>query len=450
MPPVPIWQAPGTPKDWHLENIFAGSTGHVFVAASCFGFTMYGTSGGAADLDELDSKGAYLGTRSITDVGGGGLDARTSVFGPRYHAFAISIPHSMGIRYDRLEGDAVSLQWQKGNWDEYAYLGLVTGNADGDLFASFTGATFGAPLTTWSFPWGVEDGNLVVKWNSAGGHVYTKNVAPSPSVVTAGNSGDAFLAGAFTPGADLGCGPLAGAGGDYVARLDPIGQCLWSHAISGTLNAGGSLAILASAADGSAIVADSHFSGTTDLGCGPMTAAPGGSSFVARLDAAGACLWSKSFDVHDVIPSLFPSGDLLVSMPFTGTIDLGGGPLTSAGAQDVAVARLDGSSGAQVWSKSFGTAGVSLCPGPALRCNAVADANGSVVLSGALTGWVDFGGGPLGSMAAQTYAVKLDGNGSFLWHHAWPDHTFVAVDPCGAVLGASDVGAYITVDKLAP
>lgn len=106
--------------------------------------------------------------------------------------------------------------------------------------------------------------------------------------------------------------------------------------------------------------------------------------------------------------------------------------------------------GAHVWSKSFGSPGVGLCGGLGQRCNAVADANGSVVLSGALTGWVDSGGGPLGSMAAQTYAVKLDGGGAFLWQHPWPDHTTVKVDPCGAVVGAYDAGPYMTVDKLAP
>ena len=77
-------------------------------------------------------------------------------------------------------------------------------------------------------------------------------------------------------------------------------------------------------------------------------------------------------------------------------------------------------------------------------------ANGSVPLARALIGWVDFGGGPIGSMAEQTHAVKLDGAGAFLWHHRLPAQTLVTPDPCGAAITANDNGVDVTVTKLAP
>jgi hypothetical protein len=446
--PTSGWQVPGSPKGWQLDDVFTGSTGRVFVATSYFDFVSANNSPGGLDLYELDSHGAYLGTRNVSDIGGG-FDAVATVFGPRYHAVSAVIPHGMGVRYERLDGDAVALKWQKGSLEPFDYIGSVAGNADGELFVSFSGQT--TPfVSTWMFPWGVEQGIFLVKWSNTGAHVFTRDLGQSARFVTPGNSGDVFVGGALTPGFDLGCGPIAGSGAFYVGRVDAAGQCLWSRAIAGVATGNGHLIALPPAVDGSIVLVESGFNGTLDLGCGPMTSAPSGSSFAAKLDASGACVWSKSFDVLKLSPSLFPSGDLLLSTLFTGTIALGGGPLTSVGTEDFAVARLDGSTGNHVWSKSFGSAGVGLCGGFFPHCVAVADANGSVVLSGGLTGWVDFGGGPLGSMAAQTYAVKLDGGGAFLWQHPWPDHTFVKVDPCGAVVGAYDAGPYMTVDKLAP
>ncbi|MEP7122716.1 MAG: hypothetical protein ABJE95_17460 [Byssovorax sp.] len=401
-----------------------------------------------ASLDELDSQGAYLGNRQLSGLGGG-IYVSSSVAGVRNHVFGAFISLIMGDHRNQLEGDAVSLSWQVSTWDTYGNLGTAKVDAAGNLFASFLGAPFGPIYTSWTFPWGVEPGNLIVKWNSVGAHVFTKVVPWSTHFITPGKSGDVFLGGALAAGFDLGCGPIAGAGPHYVARLDAAGSCLWSHAITGSSNPAGSLEGVGSAADGSVTVLDWSFTGTLDIGCGPMTAAPGGSSFAARLDASGACVWSKSFPVQRLYASLFPSGDLLLSASFTGTLDFGGAPLTSVGDRDLAVARLD-PSGAHVWSERFGTVGVALCPFPSSPCRAAATETGAVVLSGPLTGWVDFGNGPVGSMAAQTYAVKLDGAGAPLWSHLLPDSTFVSPDPCGAVLAAFDAGTVVTVDKLAP
>lgn len=435
------------PKGWHLDNVLTGSTGRVFVDASYYakGSGPYVSPVGIT-LDELDSHGAYLGQRILTDFGGG-IGGGATVSGVRHQLFGAYVALKGGEHVDYLEGDAVGLAWQLHGSDIEAHLSDRALNADGDAFAAFEGAWFG--ITEWQFPWGLEEGTFVVKWTSLGGHAFTRAIPHSIAFLRPGSSGDVFLGGAASPGFDLGCGPLAGAGPHYVARLDAAGQCLWNHAVTGGSSPADSLSALGSAADGSVVVVDSNFTSTLDIGCGPMTAAPGGSSFAARLDASGACVWSKSFPVQKLNASLFPSGDLLLSAPFTGTLDFGGGPLTSVGDRDLAVARLD-PSGAQVWSKSFGAAGVSLCPGSPPRCNAVTAATGAVVLSGALTGWVDFGNGPVGSMAAQTYAVKLDGAGALLWSHLLPDNTLVTPDPCGAVLGAFESGAMITVDKLAP
>ncbi len=423
------------PQGWQLQDIFAGSTARIFVSTSYSIAVAGGTHAVGIQLDELDSSGLYLGNRALTGVGGG-IFAGAWVYGDRHHVFSATILEGMGLHSDKIETDTIAQGWFNLGYKAGVFPSTV--NAGGELFAVYRQA--GVP-------------SELFKLNTAGQQVFSRTVPDHVSLIP-GAGGDIFLAGTQGAGFDLGCGPIAGPGAAYLARLDATGQCLWSHGIDVDYGATGYLDSLGQTADGSVILFDVHFQGTVDVGCGPLTSSPSGSTLLAKVDASGACVWSQKLDVIDPDIRLSPSGDLLVSLPFTGTIDLGGGPLTSLGTRDLAIARLD-ASGAHVWSERFGAPGAAFCPdwpscGQSGKATAAAD--GSVVLSGPLTGWVDFGGGPLGSMVEQTYVVKLDGSGAFLWHHLLPAHTLTTVDPCGAVLCARDVGVAVgvTVNKLAP
>jgi hypothetical protein len=393
-----------------------------------------GTYAVGAQLDELDGNGGYLGNRALTDSGGG-FFSTASIHGDRHHVFLATINHGMGFHSERIETDTIA----KG-WSSLAYNAGIFGiavNPGGELFATFR---YGAPPQ-------------LFKWDTAGQQVFTKTL-PDLVGLLAGDSGDIVLVGTQGAGFDLGCGPIAGPGAAYLARLDPSGQCLWSHGIDVDTSTTGYLGSLGRTADGGVILFDGHFQGTVDVGCGPVVSGPNGGTLLAKVDVSGACVWSEKLDVIDPLIRRSPSDDFLLVLAFTGTIDLGGGPLTSLGARDLAVARLD-ASGAHVWSERFGAPGAALCLDPPFCSQsgkAVSAADGSVILAGPLTGWVDFGGGPVGSMSEQTYVVKLDGSGAFLWQHLLPAHTFTTVDPCGAVFCARDAGAAagVTVNKLAP
>jgi hypothetical protein len=178
-----------------------------------------------------------------------------------------------------------------------------------------------------------------------------------------------------------------------------------------------------------------------------MTSSSGTSTFVAKLDACGACLWSRSFETPAVDVELFPGGDLLLSTTYSGSLDLGGGPLHSAGTTDVAVGRLS-ASGAPLWSRSLGAAGATVT-----RSQTTADATGGAALVLSVTGTADFGGGPVSGSGV---LLKLDAAGALRWQKA-PFSGIVASDACGAVLAASDCtscapnnGWGVSVVKLAP
>ena len=78
------------------------------------------------------------------------------------------------------------------------------------------------------------------------------------------------------------------------------------------------------------------------------------------------------------------AGQITLGGYFFGQLDLGGGPLTSAGSTDGFLARLD-PSGAHVWSKSFGG------PDGDQLNGLVVDAAGNVAVAGAIGGRRDDG-----------------------------------------------------------
>jgi hypothetical protein len=73
---------------------------------------------------------------------------------------------------------------------------------------------------------------------------------------------------------------------------------------------------------------------------------------------------------------------------FEGSVDYGDGPLTSAGAQDIVVTRVDGQ-GAALWTRRFGGLDWDVAGAVAV------EPGGSSYVTGAFGGTVDFGGGPL-------------------------------------------------------
>src|SRR5689334_22144899 len=90
-------------------------------------------------------------------------------------------------------------------------------------------------------------------------------------------------------------------------------------------------------------------------------------------------LWSKRFgDVSADSPqglSVDGSGNVLYSGNFQGTVDFGGGGLTSAGAEDMFIAKF-APDGTHIWSKRFGSTGTDRAR------SVVADSAGNVYLAG--------------------------------------------------------------------
>jgi hypothetical protein len=148
---------------------------------------------------------------------------------------------------------------------------------------------------------------------------------------------------------------------------------------------------------GGNVLVTGSFQGAVDFGGGPLTSAGSTDIFVAKHSGTdGTHLWARrfggaSFDGASGV-AVDGAGNVLVTGSFQGTVNLGGGPLTSAGSTDIFVAKHSGTDGTHLWARRFG--GTSSDGGVP---DVAVDGAGNVLVTGSFQGTVDFGGGPLTS-----------------------------------------------------
>lgn len=136
---------------------------------------------------------------------------------------------------------------------------------------------------------------------------------------------------------------------------------------------------------------------TTNLGGAPLTAAGDPTllhddAWVARYRADGSHGWSNrpggdGIETASAV-TVDDAGDVYVTGGFADPVDFGGGVRAGGGGF---VVKLAGGTGAYVWDRTFGATGTAMTFG------ITTTTSGVVVMSGAFTGTIDFGGGPRNS-----------------------------------------------------
>jgi hypothetical protein len=248
-------------------------------------------------------------------------------------------------------------------------------------------------------------------------------------------SGNVFVTGYFGGTAVFGGDSLVSAGGRdiFLTKYDATGAYQWSERFGGT---GDDVArSVATDAFGNVFVAG-FFGDTADFGGGPLTSAGGQDIFIAKYDAAGAHQWSERFGSigNDIAYSIATdaSGNVFVTGYFGGTVDFGGGNLMSAGALDIYLAKYN-AAGAHQWSKRFGStfsdSGQSVAT----------DASGNVYVTGGFSDTVDFGGGNLVSAGARDIFLASYNAAGF---HRW-SRRFGGSDGDGGVSVATDASGNV-------
>jgi len=253
-------------------------------------------------------------------------------------------------------------------------------------------------------------------------------------------AGEIAVAGDFEGTIDFGGGPLVAknVGDPFLVRFTADGGHVWSKAFkTGSYAYPQGLAFDAAGA----LVLGGYFLVSLDLGGGVMNSAGLVDAFVGKFGPDGAHQWSQRFGdaqgqfvlglVTDAANNIYVGGG------YSGAINLGKGPLVSAGGTDVFLARL-GPNGSAVWSKSFGDAK------PQVLRDLAIDGKGRLSFGGDLQGQIDLGGGPIGDASSHSFIAQLDADGGHLWSHLVSDGQTnlrgVAVDGLGSVLLTGDFG----------
>jgi hypothetical protein len=233
-----------------------------------------------------------------------------------------------------------------------------------------------------------------------------------PSSLAVDGNGDIVYTGSYQGSVDFGGGALPSAGGSdiFIAKYSAAGAYIWSKRFGGPGDdVGGKVAL---DANGNVFIASS-FTGTVDFGGGPLTSVGAMDIVVAKYSAAGVHQWSKRFgnvnnDTSGGI-AIDGSGNVLVTGSFVGNIDFGGGTLwASFNGMDTFVLKLS-PLGAHIWSKNF------VGSGDDSGLSVAVDASGNVFVAGNTSGSIDFGGGMLANHGTDWFLVKLAPSGAYVW-----------------------------------
>lgn len=193
------------------------------------------------------------------------------------------------------------------------------------------------------------------------------------------------------------------------------------------------------------------FSGTLDFGGQPMVS-NAVSAFLVKLGPQGVPLWSRSYGMTgspcaaDV--AVDPEGNAIVTGELDGSMDVGGIVLTSAGGQDVFVAKV-APDGMTVWARRFGD-GALLQRSRSVATNAA----GEIFVGGYFEGTLDFDGETAVAGAGQdAFLAKLSKDGDGIWAKAYggPLGQYiheVAVDAAGYILFAGSFQSSLSLGAL--
>jgi hypothetical protein len=327
--------------------------------------------------------------------------------------------------------------------------------------------------------------------------------------VAVGDGGEVFLAGMFSDTADLGGGALTAFGNRDVllARFDGDGTHRWSKAFGGWANdvgsavasagtrvcmaghfwetidlGGGALSAVGendvfvacyALSDGSHIWSDAMGSagddrsaaiavdaagntyvtgiqrGASDFGGGAVPYGGGEDAYLASFDANGGYRWSRGMgdadDDRGVGVAVDDGGNVYLAVRFWGGTDVGDGPLTSAGYDDIVIASYVASSGAHRWTRQFGGVWRDEPAG-------IGFGGGEVYFTGGFQSSIDFGGGGFPSAGGyDVFVTVLNADGLYVrsvrFGGSDHDNGFgVARSPAGAFFvtgpfyGTSDFG----------
>lgn len=267
--------------------------------------------------------------------------------------------------------------------------------------------------------------------------------------------------GGFVAAGRFGEAPFPGGTGFALARYTPDGMPLWTRQVTtGNVRV---KAIAVTPVEGNILVVG-EYTGSPDLGTGPLTASPERQAlFIAKFSPGGSTTWAHGFvatferdgelEHWPVIPEAVATdaqGSLIVVGSLSGRVDFGGGPIFAGNFSVDALDPEEGGfvakftwEGQHVWSRAF-EAGIIDAP---VRAGTVAtDSAGNVLVGGRTNTRTNLGDGPVG-VRAPFIAKYAASSGALQWKRLIGSRgSVVGVQALGtdAVAFTADIGGTFT------
>ncbi len=235
-----------------------------------------------------------------------------------------------------------------------------------------------------------------------------------PASLAADASGDAIVVGGASGTLDFMDGAPAGGGGEdvFVVKLGPDGKTLWSKRWG---DAADQEALSVAVDKAGNIVVAGMVSGSLDAGGQVLQSAGGTDMLIVSLAPDGQHRWSKliggASNESATAVAVDPSGDVIIGGVYSGPLDAGGGALpASLDSADLCLIKLDGASGAHVWSQGFPAAGAQKFS------KILAAPSGDVVAYGDGAAALSFGGPALVPFGGtDIFVARFGSAGQHLW-----------------------------------
>ncbi len=268
-----------------------------------------------------------------------------------------------------------------------------------------------------------------------------------PSGIAVNSAGKLAVLGTFTSNLIVNSSttvPGAASALDFVMGTDAAGVGQWGIKVD--TQSGGLTSIAGNAARGEFVLCGYALGGVTDLGLSGSYNGDGLEDvIIAKLSDTGSVLWARQIGGAGTqlckTVALGADGTVYAAGLHNGSIDFGDGalPVLGTAVQAVWVAKLDGTDGHALVSKSFGTLGKQ-------AANSIAvDAAGNVAIAGNVRGSIPFGAYTVSAAGGiDAYVTKLNSDLVPQWATRWGD-TF---DQAAKGVSFSSVGDLVVVGYL--
>lgn len=232
-------------------------------------------------------------------------------------------------------------------------------------------------------------------------------------LVAVNTRGDVFMCAQAASTISFGPDPVGP--GTVGAVISASGAHIWSRVLYTTGQfTNVTIYGVALADDGSTAICG-LLNGAVNFGGGSITSNDGSfDAFVVKLDPAGNVVWQHvyggRFEETAYGVAFAKNGDVFAVGSYQSNVDFGGGFIPALGSSDVFVVRIEGATGAHVWSHGYGRSGAQ--DGLAI---AVRPDDSITLMCSVQMGGIDFGGGLLLRGGGNIALANLSGDGTHIW-----------------------------------